>query len=766
MKKFIYFFFVLLFCSFSYSQSNLSWGGYFSYNEIKDITESTTKITAASTNALFTKKFQTNDLTTINTINGLSGQTISCIYYSSIFNKTLVGYETGLMIVINPDGSMFNAIGILQKSIPTNIKKINHIYEYNGIVYLSCGFGIVQFNLNSMEFGDTYFLGASVSDYIEVKQTTVLKNAIYALTDYNGIKKGSLTNANLNDFSQWQTFDAGYWKGIATINNQLVTANANFSLYRWNSNIATAFYTFTENVVDFRCYANRLIATTPSKGVVFNASLVATTTINSTSLNTPNPAVFTCATQIENTIFLGTKEDGLFTTSATNPTLIVKTTPDGPTRNNIFGMKSSGANLWTVYGGYSADYNPYTYDSFDVNSYGISKLTANGWQTIPYSQVLGAKSLCKITIHPTNPNLVYISSFFSGVLKLIDDVPMLLYNNSNSSLESLVAPSNTDNIRINGTAFDKSGNLWVTDCRINKGLKVLKTNNTWQSVALDGVMENVGQNDFANIVVDKNGTKWMATSKNGVVGYNENGALLKRITMGSDGGNLPSKDARVVAIDNKNQLWIGTISGLRVLSSVDNFLSSDPLTTKSIIILEAGLAQELLYEQNITDIVVDGANRKWIGTSDAGVFLVSADGQETIYHFTPTNSPLPSNAVMDIEINGETGEVYFATDKGMISFKGASTKGTEDLNDVYVYPNPVRPEYEGTVKVSGLLDKATVKITDIEGNLVFETTSQGGTVEWDTTAFGNYKVASGVYMVFISSQEGTETKVKKIMIIR
>ena len=178
------------------------------------------------------------------------------------------------------------------------------------------------------------------------------------------------------------------------------------------------------------------------------------------------------------------------------------------------------------------------------------------------------------------------------------------------------------------------------------------------------------------------------------------------------------------------------------------------------------LLKNYLYEQFITDIVVDGANNKWIGTADSGVFMVSPNGQETKYHFTINNSPLPSNVINDIDINSTTGEVFIATAKGLVSFKGVATSASEDLSNAYVYPNPVRPEYEGTVKIAGLINKANVKITDIAGNLVYEATSEGGTLEWDTTAFGKYKVASGVYMIFISAQDGLETKVKKVMIIR
>ena len=362
-----------------------------------------------------------------------------------------------------------------------------------------------------------------------------------------------------------------------------------------------------------------------------------------------------------------------------------------------------------------------------------------------------------------------MSSFFSGLLKVENDIPIVLYDESNSSLESLVlTPPNPNykDLRINGAAFDKSGNLWVGNGWSKNGIKKLSTQGAWSSVNIEPISQRYYENSYGEVVVDKNGTKWMASSYDGVIAYNETGNIFKKISLGAETGNLPVVDARVVAIDNRNQLWIGTTSGLRVLSSVDRFSTDPQLTSNSIIILENGLAQELLYEQFITDIVVDGANNKWVGTADSGVFQFSSDGQQTLRRFTSSNSPLPSNAINDIDINPSTGEVFFATDKGMVSYKGTATTASTDLSNVNVYPNPVRPEFEGTVKVSGLSNKCNVKITDIEGNLVYETISQGGTIEWDTKAFGSYNVASGVYMIFISSQDAMDNTVKKVMIIR
>lgn len=255
-------------------------------------------------------------------------------------------------------------------------------------------------------------------------------------------------------------------------------------------------------------------------------------------------------------------------------------------------------------------------------------------------------------------------------------------------------------------------------------------------------------------------------SRRGVIGYNENSGNLKVITEGSTEGNLPSPDVRTLAIDNRNQLWIGTNKGLRVLSSIDRYNSEGQMTANPIIILEEGVAQELLYQQFITAIAVDGANNKWVGTATSGVFQFSSDGQQTLQRFTIDNSPLPSNSINDIDINPITGEVFFATPQGIVVYKGISTDGSDDLKNVKVYPNPVRPGFAGTVKITGLLDNANVKITDISGNLVHEVISEGGTIEWDTTAFGKYKVASGVYMIFISAEDGIETTVKKVMIVR
>lgn len=766
MKKGIVFFcFLLVICN-GFSQNQLSWQSYFSYNEIKALSHSNTNFFAASENALFSKNTLSNVLKTTTTVEGLSGLTISALYHSTTYNTTLVGYENGLLIVINEtNGKMFKVVDIVNKQLPSALKKINHFLEYEEIVYLSCDFGIVQFNLKSLLFGDTYFIG-EVGKELSVRQTAIFGGNLYAATEL-GVRFASIANPNLNDYKQWSVLTAENWSGITNFGSDLYATSTSGGLYKLVTNSFLLIRNFGAPVVNFRADTSSLLVTTPNQISIFDAGLLVIKQINSNQIVDKNP-IFTCATLLNGTLFLGTKENGLLTTSLEAGSSFVATSPPGPIRNAIFSFQVTPSALWAVYGGYSSEYNPYSYNNSGPNLYGISRLNDQGWLSIPSSAVLGAKSISRVTIDPKDESKVYASSFFSGMLRIENEVPTFLYDQTNSGLESIAfnGPTYID-VRINGSAFDSSGNLWVTNSRIENGIKVLKSNGQWQSYSLNAIAEKSIDVSMGRMVVDKNNTKWIATNTDGVLVFNESSTTpFKKITFGSDKGNLPVTDVRSLAIDNNNQLWIGTTKGLRILSNINVFQSTTDLTTKPIIILEEDVAQELLFEQFINAIVVDGANNKWVGTADSGVFLLSSNGQKTLYHFTINNSPLPSNTINDIGINASTGEVYIATTKGMVSFKGVATAASDSLSNVYVYPNPVRPGFSGTVKIAGLLDRANVKITDIEGNLVHEAVSEGGTIEWDTTAFGKYKVASGVYMIFISAEDGVETKVKKVMIIR
>lgn len=773
MTRKIALFFIQFIVCVVYSQTKFPlWQGYFSYNQIKDISQSPERVFAATENAYFYQNIYSNDIKTINSVDGLKAETISAIYHSSTSNLTFIGNENGLLLIVKSDGTVLQKRGILEE-VPVSplLKKINHFYEYNNKVYIATDYGISSFKLNTLEFGDSYFIGNGGA-YDKVYQTTVLNGEIYAATQSFGIKKALLTNPFLVDYNQWTTFDLGSYNGIATFQNQIIASSTNNVVYRHNGSSFVALITMPQTALDLRESEGFLIITTQNHSYVYNSSFAQVMHFISTQV-TEETITFNCATAINNQLYIGTNESGIVLVPMSNSANYSFVLPDGPLKNEIFRLKKAPSKLWANYGKYDFTFNPYN-PPYGLGHYPLSYYNKDlGWDYIAFNDIFQAKSLSAMNYNPNNEEEVYVCSFFSGLLKIENNTPSVLYNNTNTGtngLESLqLSPPNPSyvDIRINGGVFDKNGNFWVTNSLVSKALKVLRTNAQWQSYDLSSVLEDTQYESYGNMVIDKNGTKWFGSYRaNGVIAFNENYSnKLLKIGTGTQ-GNLPTLSITCVAIDNKSQLWIGTARGLRIITSTDSFINENEIQTRPIIIEEDGLGQELFYEQVITDIAVDGSNRKWVALDGAGVYLVSSNGQETLYHFTKDNSPLPSNSINDIEIDEVTGEVFFATQKGLVSFKGTATKPSDSLENVYVYPNPVRPEFSGTVKISGLTNRANIKITDVEGNLVYETTSEGGTIEWDTTAFGKYKVASGVYMIFIAAEDAIETKVKKVMIIR
>ena len=742
-----------------YGQENKLWTGHFSYNDIKDVSEGDSKIFVGAQNACFKKDLATNQTVKITTVDGLSGYNITQVFQSKNFNKTIVGYENGLIIVINDkDGSMFNVVDILNKaSVPQNAKRINHFMEYKGKLYIATGYGISVLDIATTEFGDTFYIGPGGSN-IAIMQTTVYNNEIYAVANSYGILKANVDNPNLIDFNQWTVFSGGSWVFVESIGSKLVAQYGNGQIYSFVTGGSLQVSTsLAELANDARFSGGNLIVTLSNSVVVFNDQLTSLATINAATLGVYN---FKCATKIATKIYIGTLQDGVQVVDLSNTGSAQNITPDGPTRNRVFRLKSFSKGFWAVYGDYSTGYNPYPLDS-----YGVSKFTDDmGWKHIPYQNLFNAKSIAGVLVNPKNENEVFLSSYYSGLIQVVNDVPSKIYNTSNSSLVTIPGQV-PDDLRVAQPSFDKNGNMWMATSLTNSPLHQFKASQQWAGYNLNCIV-SLDINSYNGVEIDKNGTKWIASNHSGVVGYNEakNKCIVLSTTQSQ--GGLPSEDVRVAVVDNKNKLWIGTSNGVRVVQNVDSFLTQNQLTSNAIIILENGTAEELFFDQFISDIVVDGANNKWIATAGAGVFYISTDGQKTYKVFTKENSPLPNNTVLDIDINQTTGEVFFVTEGGVVSYNGVATKGKENFDNVMVYPNPVRPEYNGNVMVTGLMDKANVKITDIEGNLVYEATSEGGTVEWDTKVFGKNKVASGVYVIFLAAEDGTETEVKKVMIVR
>ncbi len=758
---------ILFFLTFYSNAQNFenSWSGYFSYTSIKDISQGNDRIYAASENAVFTYDLTTNEIETISTVNGLSGELISTIHYSEAHNLLVIGYETGLIeIVQDGEENILTVVDILDKQvIPPNQKNINHFDEYNDSLYISTEYGISVYNLATLEFGDTYFIGAGGTQ-INIAQTTVAEPYIFAATASNGIKRALLENENLIDFQQWTTIQNGNFKGIQKLGTELYVANTGNTVFNFNPNGGINPVGNFNDIVDFQTFNDVL-------------TITATASIHAYTEGFQQQASVTSVSEFDyrllsgyafnNVFYMGTSEDGILAVPF-DSNQAEQILPDGPLSNQGFSIDTSPGQLWMNYGDVSVTFNP-----FPLTFKGISNLREGIWTNIPYED-LAAKfntdvnDLVRVKINPNNFEEVFMTSYQKGLLQIIEQQPTTLFNETNSPLEiTTTSTGGVEGIRLFGMDYDNQGNLWFTQSRIAEGLIKRTPEGQFQRVDVSDIVNTDSELALTEVVTTPQGYVFFGTAQSGLAGYDQNQNKFNRITEGEGNGNLPSVYIRALALDKQNRLWIGTFEGLRVLFNTGGFFEENAdVQAQEIIIVEDGVPQELLFEQSITQIVVDGSNNKWIATGNSGVFYVSSNGQETLLRFTKDNSPLPSNNIQDIAIDEFSGVVYIATNKGLVSYNGTATAPRENLDEVYVYPNPVRPSFKGNVTIDGLTANATVKITDIEGNLVFEETSEGGSILWDTTAFGKYKVASGVYLVLISTEDALETKVAKIMVVR
>ena len=742
-----------------------SWTGYFSYVSIKSISQGNDKIYAAAENAIFTYDLSTEEISSISTINGLSGNPISTAYYSENNGLYVIGYENGLIeIVIDGEDNVLKVVDILDKTtIPPNMKTINHFNEYNGRLYISTGFGISVYNLETLEFGDTYFIG-DLGSQINITQTTVQGDLIYASSSENGIKSALVADENIIDYQQWATVIGGGYKGIQSLGVELYAVNNSNNILKFDLDVGfLQIDTFLYPVVDFRAFSGVLTITTKSSIHTFSEGYVLTNEVTSLF---EYDYLLQAGYAFNNSFYLGTADLGMLIVPF-NVNRALQVLPEGPLYNQPFTIEASPGKLWVAFGDVDLTFNPYP-----LTRKGISNYRNESWTNIKYDSltdlldVEDVNDLVFIKSNPNNPNETYMSSYQKGLLKIKNQDPTILYNETNSPLE-IPGGDEALGIRLYGSDFDKQDNFWFVQSRIDKGLIKLTPEGQFQTIDISNIINAEDELALGKLVVSREGYVFFGAVSSGLVGYNPTTNEFNKIGEALGNGNLPSTDIKALAFDNQNRLWIGTRKGLRVLYSARNFFESGAdIDSQPIIILDDGVPQELLFLQSITDIEVDGSNNKWVSTATSGVFYLSSNGQETLLRFTSANSPLPSDTVLDISIDDADGTVYFATKDGLVAYDGTSTAPGEDLESVYAYPNPVRPNYFGNVTIDGLTAKANVKITDITGNLVFETTSQGGSVEWDTTAFGKYKVASGVYLVLITSDDNLLTKVAKIMIIR
>jgi len=762
------------------------WKGHFSFLNIQSVSRGETKMYVASDNAIFSFDTVSREMEQITTINGLSGELITTIYYSEAYGLVLVGFENGLMeLFFEDDVDILSIVDIKDKqNIPPDSKRINHFNVVNNLVYVSTDYGISVYDLENLEFGDTYFIGDGGSQ-IQVNQTAVYNDFIYAACyDNGGVRKALISSPDLIDFQEWNRIQGGNYRFIQEVENNLYTIrNDNYISRIGEDNLFSVLLRYATLPNDMTSVDNKLLVTEKNKVFIYDNEFSEIALVNPTA---DYPTEFSCATIFnDNQLYIGTKNIlnqgkpgfGILETNLNDLTNFNEIHPDGPLLNTVFSVEIENSSLWCTFGGYSASFS----FAGGVSFTGLSNYINEQWINKPYDSIAATvnvpRFLSHIAINPFNTDQVFVSSYFSGLIDIQNNEIMGIYDENNSTIVPFAAE-----LCLTLTAdYDREGALWVTNGRVESPLNRFK-DGSWTSYDLTNIINSPTSNlGFSDIVSDRSGNVFFGSYSAGIIGLNLSGnGEFKNIV--EDSQNMPTPYVTSVAMDKNNQVWIGTSNGLRVIYNTTSFFSESNPQVQDIIILEDGVPKELLYQQFVSDIEVDGANNKWIAAIGSGVFYFSADGQNTIRHFTKDNSPLPSNDITDISIDEINGDVYFATRNGLVSFGSGSSETQQTLANAYVYPNPVRPTFnitEEKVKIKDISENVNIKITDIEGNLVAEAQSRtnsrykgynleidGGIAYWNGNNLANNVVKTGVYLVMLSDLDTFETKVIKVMVVR
>jgi ligand-binding sensor domain-containing protein len=748
------------------------WRTHLPYQRVIDTEIVGQDVFAATPSEIFIYNKQDNSLRYLNKINGLNDVGIKSIRYSAAYQTMVVAY-TNTNIDLVKASQIININDIRNKEIIGN-KVINSIFLRDQYAYLSCGFGIVVLDLVREEIHDTYLIGPQGS-FINVFDLDVFDNTFYAATEA-GVYYASVNSPNLADFNQW-TKDMRLihpnlrYTQIERFQDKLYL---NYSRNVFNTDTLFVFNGSNWDYFDpsntsihpsLRAYSDRFLVVNNYNIFVYNQNMELLHSVYAPEGLGIEPQA--AAMDSEGNVWIGDRRRGLiksFNNGFSGEFIL----PNGPSTTNVYELKARGENVWVAPGGRRNDWGK-TYMTDGVFSYvdGLWK----SHNTSNASAFDSISDMVSVAIDPLDHNTAYIGTWQSGIMVFTNNVLTDIYSEHNSTLQGWVAAPEL--VNISGLDFDSFNNLWVANTGAPNLLSMRTPGGEWRSFNLGA---SASGSDIANMIVDKSNHKWIIRRAEGMLMvFKDNNTFdnpaddqLRILSSSPGNGNIPGNTVFSMAVDHDGAVWVGTDAGPAVFYSPDRiFQQGVDFDAQQILVPRndgTGQADYLLGSEKILSIAIDGANRKWFGTEN-GVFLMSKDGLEEIFHFNTMNSPLLSNTVNSIAIM-DNGEVFFGTSNGIISFKSTATPGGEVNNDVYAYPNPVRPEYTGPVAVKGLVRDALVKFTDVSGKLVYETRALGGQAVWDGRTINGSKVKPGVYLVFVSDNDGIETLATKILMMR
>jgi len=727
MSRFIFIIFLLL-SQFEKIEAQNAWGAIGQWREqynnksVQQLIKGD-KIYGATTNQVFSIDSK-KKVELIGKSDGLNEIGIAAIAWDDLNQQLVIAYKNSNIDIIKGD-NIFNINDIVVSNLYAN-KKINDIKILNGWALLSTNFGIVVVDLLKHEIKDTWFPNNNRQAMVTY-QTALTKDSLYAITE-----EGLFSTVIKNN---WISLNG--WNSLTNYNHlglNKITSNANnVIVYNRHSLLqlpsTTSLYTTSATIHQVTISAPGTILLTltyTNTGALLklNADKFPMVLIDSTQLIYPIAALAD-----QNDFWVADSSRGLLLNNTSSQWLTI----DGPIeyiRGKSF-INESGL-LAPFYG----------------NASGFAAYTSSGWKNYTKYNSSNLPNCIAGTIDPKDQGWWLTSS--TGLIH---------FKPSTLAVEFLL-PSNTQG-DYKDIQFGSDEKLWVLQDQ--QGL-LQKKDNGWNSFMLPNSFIKKG---LSNMLVSKQGQVWMIAPQNqGLYLYQStqvyNTEFWKQLTTAKSNGNLPSSHVTSLLEDLEGAIWVGTDNGIGIFNCGD--ISKEicdaylpPIKNTN------GFVGLLFQKETVNCMAVDGANRKWIGTNN-GTWLLSADGREIVEHFTKNNSPLPSDTLLQILIDPNQGEVFFNTNTEMVSYKGSATAGAKTQNEIAIYPNPVGPEYHGPIAFKGLVENAMVKITDLNGRLVFETRALGGQAIWNGKTYEGQKVASGIYLVLVRDDAGNEKGVGKLVI--
>jgi len=755
------------------------WRDHFPYNKaIAVCTDDQARAYCATRAAIFRFDPATNEVQRMTKVNLLSDVNISTLAWNTTLQALVVGYENGNLDVVR--GEKRQNLSDIRRSGIIGDKGIYRITFEGATAYLSCGFGIVVVDLVNLEVRETWLIGPGGSQ-LQVNDLAFHNDSIFAATE-TGLYAAWRNESNLAAFTNWnKRVDIpqpnGRFTAVASfcgrlLVNQRTTVEEGDTLFLYDGAWQRFTELFGQRNLNWNVSADgQFVVVTHKYNVqVYNTSMVE---VNNYGAYGGALGAFPAEAVRTSNGYSWIADTQLGLVRSDNYAIV---TPDGPTNVSAYRMDASGGALYVATGAVAGNWsNQFLKD-------GVHSYVAGDWFTTDkFNDPLfntgvnvfagTVNDIMAVAVDPNDPDHVFVGSWDDGLLEFRGRHVETIYYATNSTLGYETA-TGTTKVNVGGLDFDRDGNLWISNANADAPISVRTSSGSWRAYDPGSVLNN--NNLVSDILAAGNGLKWLLRPRsNGMLVFNDGGTISDpsddqyKVLSTFDGqGKLPSLDVFSMAEDKNNEIWIGTGKGVAVFYNPDAVFSGDDFDCQQILIEQDGNVQILLETESVSAIAVDGADRKWLGTQSSGAYLVSDDGTEQVLHFTMENSPLPSNNVLSIAIDGVTGEVYFGTDQGIMSYRSDANDGALDSDCASVFPNPVRESYSGPVAITGLVRDSDVRITDVAGNLVYRTRSLGGQAIWPATDLTGNRVSTGVYLIFASDDTGTFKCNTKVLVVR